>query len=84
VTDAKLWVGFKKGCKRAAIRYKVFGKHSFRVAGMKRLQELRAGPVVISAHGHWASDAWADYSRRNAFQLMRWITKMSGANAARY
>jgi hypothetical protein len=84
VTDSKFWAGFKKGCRRAAIMYNVFGKHAFRVAGMNRLQELKAGPVVISAHGHWASDAWADYSRRNAFQLMNWITKMSGAIAARY
>jgi hypothetical protein len=64
--------------------YPVFGKHAFSVAGMHRLQELQAGPVVISAHGHWASDAWAGYSRRNTFQLMRWITKMNGAIAARY
>lgn len=84
VTDSKFWAGFKKGCRRAAIMYNVYGKHAFRVAGMNRLQELKAGPVVISAHGHWASDAWADYSRRNAFQLMNWITKMSGAIAARY
>jgi hypothetical protein len=84
VTDAKFWIGFKNGCKRAAIRYDVSGKHSFRVAGVNRLQELKAGPEVISAHGHWASDAWAGYSRRNTFQLMRWITKMNGAIAARY
>jgi hypothetical protein len=58
VSDRAFLVGFRKGCRAAGIDCSKYGKHCFRVAGMNRLAELDAGPVVISAHGHWASDAW--------------------------
>jgi hypothetical protein len=79
VKVSTFWGGFKAGCRRAEIKYSVFGTHCFRVAGMNRLGELNAGPVIISAHGHWASDAWADYGRRNQQVLMKWVNKMAGA-----
>jgi hypothetical protein len=71
VQVSTFWGGSKSGCRRADIKYSVFGTHCFRAAGMNRLGELNAGPVIISAHGHWASDAWADYGRRNQLVLMK-------------
>jgi hypothetical protein len=79
VSDRAFLVGFKKGCRAASIDGRKFGKHCFRVAGMNRLAELDAGPVVISAHGHWASDAWGDYSRRHSATLMKWVSRMAGS-----
>jgi hypothetical protein len=49
VSDRAFLVGFKKGCRAAAIDCSRYGKHCFRVAGMNRPAELDAGPVVISA-----------------------------------
>jgi hypothetical protein len=79
VSDRAFLVGFKQGCRAAAIDGSKYGKHCFRVAGMNRLAERDAGPVVISAHGHWASDAWGDYSRMHSATLMKWVSKMAGA-----
>ena len=73
--------GFRAGCRAANIKFKGYGTHCFRVGGMNRLGDLKAGPMVISAHGHWASDAWADYSRRNQFMLMKWVNRMAGEPA---
>ena len=70
--------GFKAACRIADIQYAGYGTHCWRVAGMNRLGDLHAGPMVISAHGHWASDAWGDYSRRNQLQLMEWANRMAG------
>jgi hypothetical protein len=74
VSDRMFLIGFKRGCRAASI-----GKHCFRATGMNHLAELGAGPVAISAHGHWASSAWGDYSRGHSATLMKWVSKMAGS-----
>ena len=76
VRDTVFMAGFKKMCRKAQIRYDQFGKHSFRVGGMNALQNANASVSVIMAAGHWASDAWAEYSRRNQREIMAWTRKM--------
>ena len=80
VTDRSFWAHFKKGCRKAGITYSGLGKHSFRLGGMNRLQDLGASVATICAHGRWASDAWAAYSRRNQLTLMSWQQRMAQAH----
>ena len=79
VTDRSFWSHFRKGCRKANIVFDGLGKHSFRVGGMNRLQDLGASVATICAHGRWASDAWATYSRRNQLSLMSWQQLMAQA-----
>lgn len=76
VRDSVFMNGFRIMCRAASIRYAPFGKHSFRVGGMNALQDRNASVSVIMAAGHWASDAWAEYSRRNQGEIMSWTRKM--------
>ena len=81
VRDTVFMAGFKTMCRAASIQYAPFGKHSFRVGGMNALQDQNASVSVIMAAGHWASDAWAEYSRRNQQEIMAWTRKMGQPGA---
>jgi hypothetical protein len=50
------------------------GTHAFRVGGMDALQDAGASDGVsdIMALGHWRSDVWVLYSRRNKPRLREW------------
>jgi len=63
---------FRWVCKLAKLQYKQWGTHAFRVGGMNALQDAGASVAEIMALGHWRSDAWLLYSRRNRPRLQEW------------
>ena len=63
---------FRKVCRLADLRYSSWGTHAFRVGGMNALQDAGASVTEIMALGHWRSDAWMLYSRRNKPRLREW------------
>ena len=63
---------FRRICKIADLRYARWGTHAFRVGGMNALQDAGASVAEIMALGHWRSDAWMLYSRRNRPRLREW------------
>jgi hypothetical protein len=72
MTRAMFLHDFKLVCRAAGLRYSQWGTHAFRVGGMNELQDAGAGVAEIMAIGHWRSDAWLIYSRRNRAKLMQW------------
>jgi hypothetical protein len=62
--------------------YSQWGTHAFRVGGMNALQDAGASVAQIMALGHWKSDAWLLYSRRNRPQLMYWSRQILGPAAS--
>jgi hypothetical protein len=72
MTRAMFLHDFKLVCREAGLRYSQWGTHAFRVGGMNELQDAGAGVAEIMAIGHWRSDAWLLYSRRNRAKLMNW------------
>ena len=69
-------VSFKAACRSAGIRYEGFGKHRYRVGGLNALQDAGCSVAQIMAAGHWRSDAWMVYSRRNRVSLMHYSNMM--------
>ena len=63
---------FKWICREAGLQYSKWGTHAFRVGGMNALQDAGASVPEIMALGHWRSDAWLLYSRRNRPRLQEW------------
>jgi hypothetical protein len=63
---------FRRVCRLAGLQYSQWGTHAFRVGGMNALQDAGASVTEIMALGHWRSDAWLMYSRRNKPQLREW------------
>ena len=63
---------FRRVCKIAGLQYSQWGTHAFRVGGMNALQDAGASVAEIMALGHWRSDAWMLYSRRNRPRLREW------------
>ena len=78
---------FKVVCRAAIaktgteLRYSQWGTHAFRVGGMNALQDAGASVAEIMALGHWKSDAWLLYSRRNRPRLMYWSRQILGPAA---
>jgi hypothetical protein len=50
---------------------------------MNELQDAGAGVAEIMAIGHWRSDAWLLYSRRNRSRLMQWSRRIICASSTR-
>jgi hypothetical protein len=67
---------FKMVCRAADMRYERWGTHAFRVGGMNALQDAGASVLEIMALGHWRSDAWLLYSRRNRPRLQAWAKQI--------
>ena len=63
---------FRWVCRLAKLQYNQWGTHAFRVGGMNALQDAGASVAEIMALGHWRSDAWLLYSRRNRPRLQEW------------
>ena len=63
--------------------YSQWGTHAFRVGGMNELQGAGAGVAEIMAIGHWRSDAWLLYSRRNRPRLMQWSRRIICSHSSR-
>ena len=76
MTRAAFLHDFKVVCREAGLRYEQWGTHAFRVGGMNELQDAGAGVAEIMAIGHWRSDAWLLYSRRNRPRLMQWSRRI--------
>ena len=72
ITRAEFIRDFKMVCRAADLRYEQWGTHAFRVGGMNALQDAGASVPEIMALGHWRSDAWMLYSRRNRPRLQAW------------
>lgn len=69
-------VAFKAACRAANIRYEGFGKHRYRVGGLNALQDAGCSVAQVMAAGHWKSDAWLVYSRRQRISLMHYSNMM--------
>ena len=67
---------FKMVCRAANMQYERWGTHAFRVGGMNALQDAGASVPEIMALGHWRSDAWLLYSRRNKPRLQEWAKQI--------
>ena len=76
IKDYGFSVSFKAACRAANIRYSVFGKHRYRVGGLNALQDAGCSVTQIMAAGHWKSDAWKVYSRRQRTKLMHYSNLM--------
>ena len=74
---------FKVVCREANLQYSQWGTHAFRVGGMNELQDAGAGVAEIMAIGHWRSDAWLLYSRRNRPKLMQWSRRIICSHSSR-
>ena len=67
---------FKKACRAANIQYSGYGKHCYRVGGLNALQDAGCTMPQLMAMGHWKSDAWMAYSRRQHLSLMHFNNLM--------
>jgi hypothetical protein len=67
---------FKMVCRTASMRYERWGTHAFRVDGMHAMQDAGASVPEIMALGHWRSDTWLLYSRRNRPRLQAWAKQI--------
>jgi hypothetical protein len=83
MTRATFLHDFKVVCREAGLRYSQWGTHAFRVGGMNELQDAGAGVAEIMAIGHWRSDAWLLYSRRNRPRLMQWSRRIICSHSSR-
>jgi hypothetical protein len=83
MTRAAFLHDFKVVCREAGLRYSQWGTHAFRVGGMNELQDAGAGVAEIMAIGHWRSDAWLLYSRRNRAKLMQWSRRIICPHSSR-
>jgi hypothetical protein len=76
IKDYRFSVLFKAACRRANIRYETFGKHRYRVGGLNAMQDAGCTVTQIMAAGHWRSDAWQVYARREKVSLMHYANMM--------
>ena len=87
MTRAMFLHDFKRVCRLTLqtvgteLFYSQWGTHAFRVGGMNALQDAGASVAEIMAIGHWRSDAWLLYSRRNRPRLMYWSRQILGPAA---